>query len=49
MTGDLITAGKWDEHLSWAMADCYAAIDKKEEALDWLKHATLDRGFINYP
>jgi hypothetical protein len=31
------------------MAGCYSLIDRKEEALDWLKHAALSRGFINYP
>jgi len=31
------------------MGDCYALLDKKEEAIDWLEHAALNRGFINYP
>jgi disulfide oxidoreductase YuzD len=29
------------------MADCYALIDDKEQALDWLSNA-IDRGFTNY-
>ena len=40
---------RWDEHCSWQMADCYALLDQKVEALDWLEHASLNRGFINYP
>ncbi len=49
VTDELITAVKWDEHISWVMADCYSLINDKEDSIDWLKHAALDRGFINYP
>ena len=38
-----------DEFGSWQMAACYALVDERQEALDWLEHATLRRGFINYP
>jgi disulfide oxidoreductase YuzD len=29
------------------MADCYAFIDEKDQAMDWLSNA-IDRGFTNY-
>ena len=34
----------------WAlvMAECYALVDEKEQALDWLASA-IDHGFTNYP
>jgi non-specific serine/threonine protein kinase len=37
-----------DEELSWWMADGFALLDEKEEALSWLENAA-NRGFINYP
>ena len=37
-----------DYHLPWTMAECYALLDEKEEALDWLEHA-ISKGWINYP
>ena len=30
------------------MAGCFALIDEKEKAIDWLDNA-MHRGFINYP
>jgi len=42
-------AARWDAHLSWTMAGCYALIDHKDQALDWLENATMNLGFINYP
>jgi non-specific serine/threonine protein kinase len=42
-------AARWDAHLSWTMAGCYALVDQKEQALDWLENAAINRGFINYP
>lgn len=30
------------------MAVCYALVDEKDQALDWLANA-IDRGFTNYP
>jgi serine/threonine protein kinase/tetratricopeptide (TPR) repeat protein len=37
-----------DPDLPWFMADVFAAMDEKEEALRWLERA-IDRGWINYP
>jgi non-specific serine/threonine protein kinase len=37
-----------DEEMSWFMADGYALLDEKEEALSWLENAA-NRGFVNYP
>ena len=48
LTRELVEACKWDEVLSWILAEGYALIDEKEEALAWLERAT-SRGFINYP
>ena len=45
---ELTRAARWDEQFSWMMASCYALIDEKKEALDWLDNA-IHRGFINYP
>jgi serine/threonine protein kinase len=36
------------EWWSYVMADCYALVDEKDQALDWLANA-IDRGFTNYP
>jgi TolB-like protein/DNA-binding SARP family transcriptional activator len=38
-----------DEYVSWQMADTFAHTEEYDEALRWLEHATLERGFINYP
>jgi tetratricopeptide (TPR) repeat protein len=37
-----------DFHLPWFMAECYALINEKDEALKWLEHE-IERGFINFP
>ena len=37
-----------DFHLSWYIADCYALIEEKEQAIKWLEHA-FEWGLINYP
>jgi serine/threonine protein kinase/tetratricopeptide (TPR) repeat protein len=37
-----------DKEWAWLVADCFALIDEKEEALDWLEHA-VGLGFTNYP
>ncbi|HVQ63041.1 MAG TPA: FlgO family outer membrane protein [Terriglobia bacterium] len=44
----LKAAARRVEWWSLVMADCYALIDKKDEAMDWLSNA-IDRGFTNYP
>jgi len=33
---------------SYNVADAFAVLDEKKEALDWLENA-VNRGFINYP
>ena len=38
---------KQDGELSWLVADCYAILGNKNEALNWLEQA-VDRGFLNY-
>ena len=38
----------WVEYLAWFLADGYAHIGRRDEALRWLKEA-IERGFINYP
>ncbi len=48
ITPELIKWARWDELWPWLMASGYALINEKEEAFDWLEHAT-SRGFINYP
>ena len=37
-----------DYHFPWLMAECFALLEKKEDALDWLELA-VDKGWINYP
>lgn len=32
----------------WGLAECYAFIDERDEAMDWLE-AAVDRGFTHYP
>ena len=42
---------KWAERnfaYSYYIAECYALIDEKEKALDWLEISTR-RGLVNYP
>ncbi len=48
VTENLKTATRLDETGSWYMAECYALIDEKEEAIDWLENAVW-RGVLNYP
>jgi non-specific serine/threonine protein kinase len=37
-----------DPQYSWFLAECYAVIDDRHCALEWLDRAA-SRGFINYP
>jgi non-specific serine/threonine protein kinase len=37
-----------DFHLPWFVAECFALIDEREEAIRWLEHA-VDRGWCNFP
>jgi TolB-like protein len=47
-TEELKKVGQTDEQISWMLADCYALIGEKEEAMNWLENA-VNRGFVNYP
>ena len=48
ISNDLKTAASRVEWWSWTLAECYAAADARDEALDWLENA-VRRGFIAYP
>jgi len=48
LTPELEAMAKSDAAYSWLVANCYALLDEKEKAIDWLEHA-VDMGFINYP
>ena len=37
-----------DFHLPWFVAECFALIDERAEALRWLERA-VDKGWCNYP
>ncbi len=41
-------AARWGESYSFHVAECYALLDERTLALEWLENAT-SRGFINYP
>jgi len=48
VTPQLEQAAHWMEYLGWYMADGYALIGRRDEALRWIGKA-VDRGFTNYP
>jgi TolB-like protein len=48
MTPELRAAAMWDDIFSWWTADCFALVDEREAALDFLERA-VDFGVINYP
>jgi non-specific serine/threonine protein kinase len=48
VTEELRTATRWNEFYPLLMADCYAMIEEKEEAINWLEEANK-WGCINYP
>jgi len=48
MTADLRKTCQRDPEWSYNVAQAFALLDEKKEALDWLENA-VDRGFINYP
>jgi non-specific serine/threonine protein kinase len=48
VTEELRTATRWNEFYPLLMADCYAMIEEKEEAINWLEEASK-WGCINYP
>jgi len=48
MTPDFRKTCQRDGEWSYYVADAFALLDEKKEALDWLENA-VNRGFINYP
>ncbi|MBN1347885.1 protein kinase [candidate division KSB1 bacterium] len=48
VTQQLKSAAKWVECFSRLMADCYAMIDAKDDAIDWLENA-VNLGLCNHP
>ena len=48
VTPELEAVAEGDMYNSWFVAECYALIDEKEQALDWLDKA-IENGFLNYP
>ena len=48
ITKELAEAIRMDETLSFYMAEAYALIGEKHEAVNWLEHAVW-RGVLNYP
>lgn len=48
VTKELKTVALADESFSFYLAECYALIDKNEDAINWLEKA-VNFGFINYP
>jgi non-specific serine/threonine protein kinase len=48
MTPDFQKTCQRDFEWSYYVADAFALLDEKKEALDWLENA-VDKGFINYP
>jgi hypothetical protein len=39
VTGELAVTARWDDHVSWMMAICFAMVNSKTEALEWLGNA----------
>jgi hypothetical protein len=37
-----------DMEYSWCMAQCYALLDDRAEALRWLRNAAIEQNFSNY-
>ena len=48
LSPEFLYAAKRDPQYSGFMADIYALLGDKENALDWLENA-ISRGFLNYP
>jgi serine/threonine protein kinase len=48
VTPALEQAAPWVEYLCWMLADGYALIGRRDDALRWLRRAVA-QGFINYP
>ena len=48
MSQELITLVRRDPYFPTLIAEDYALLNEKEEALNWLEHA-IERGNFNYP
>jgi serine/threonine protein kinase len=48
VTPELRAAAKWDEIFSWWLADCFALVNERDAAIDFLELA-VTFGFINLP
>ena len=48
MTPELRAAVKWDEIFAWWTADCFALVNERDAAMDFLERA-VEFGFINLP
>ena len=48
MTPELRAAAKWDEIFAWWTADCFALVNERDAAIDFIERA-VDFGFINLP
>jgi serine/threonine protein kinase/predicted Zn-dependent protease len=48
VTAELVSQAGADPHYCWNLAQCYALLQEKKDALDWLERA-IRWGFINYP
>jgi non-specific serine/threonine protein kinase len=48
MTPELRAAAMWDDIFSWWSADCFALVDEREAALDFVERA-VEFGYINFP
>ncbi len=48
ITPELRAAAQWDDIFSWWAADCFALVDERDAALDFLERA-VDFGYINWP
>jgi tetratricopeptide (TPR) repeat protein len=48
VTPELLERARTVEWWSWHVAECFAVIDDRERAIDWLENA-FQRGFRNYP
>ena len=48
MTPELRAAAMWDDIFSWWTADCFALVDERDAAIDFVERA-VDFGYINLP
>ena len=48
MTPELQAAAKWDEIFAWWAADCFALVNERDAAIDFIECAVVS-GFINAP